>query len=139
MPLNVRCFTVADFLDFVVPTSEGRGSAFAGKLLLRGPAWTVLEDDRILACYGIVPICKGCGEAWAILAPEVRERPFLFKFAIRSFATIRASGLYHRIQAHVDANHAGAVRLVEHLGFRKEAVLEAYGPNKETYFLYAVT
>lgn len=139
MNFKFRHMTVADFMDFVLPQISIPLHHFACKTLMAGPAWTVLYDGRIVCCYGIAPVVKGCGEAWMMMSDEAKARPLVvLRTAKRIFQTIFTSGTYRRIQAMVLADDRQHRNWVEHLGFKVEGVMEKYGPNGETFLRYVM-
>lgn len=103
-----------------------------------GPAYTIGCEDGLVACAGMTMIFERVGEIWCISDKRSKEHSWELLHLLRQLLEqhIQAQKLY-RVQAHVQANWAGANRFMIRLGLEPEAVLKWYGPNREDYILYA--
>lgn len=136
----VRAFEPRDW-DIVAPYSCAPPGLDRGLLAhlhaTRGPAYTLLIDHQIAACYGIAVLWRGLGEAWAILTTHGKQHPIISTLAIARALpkTMRAWNL-RRVQADVSAENPSACRWVEILGFRRESTMPFFGSAGETYYRY---
>jgi RimJ/RimL family protein N-acetyltransferase len=103
-----------------------------------GPAETITVDGEPVMSAGIVLIGWGRGEAWSLLSTlfyrHVRACYRVVKKRLDEMA--KANGLI-RVQATAAPDYPPGVRLLEHLGFRPEGLLKAYGPNNEDLIMFA--
>lgn len=104
------------------------------------PAWTAFDDDRILGCGGIALLWKGVALAWLWLNSELTEKhSFWFHKTIKTkLEEISKEYNLIRIQCVVDENFAAGNQWIKSLGFKEECRMRKYGPNGETYIMYAL-
>lgn len=104
------------------------------------PAWTAYDDDTILGCGGIAILWKGVALSWMWLNPElVEKRPLWFHKTVK--AKLQELIIEHnlrRIQCTVDEGFVMGNKWIKLLGFKEEGRMRKYGPNGETYILYAL-
>jgi RimJ/RimL family protein N-acetyltransferase len=102
-----------------------------------GPSYTLVIDDQIVACAGVVLMNYNRGEAWTLFSPLINKYPKTCFKAIRDElrGIVSEHGL-KRVQALVRPGLEVAERFVEHLGFEKEGVLVAFGPGGEDMTMY---
>jgi hypothetical protein len=94
----------------------------------------VIQKVPIVA-GGIINFGWNRGEAWLLTSSLFYQyRKTSFKAIKQMFPGLAAIGKFRRVQA-VCWN--GSEILFQHLGFKKEATLEAYGPNGQTCDIYA--
>jgi len=106
--------------------------------LSRGPAVACRNPDGSLACVvGGVCIWDGVARIWAITTPNMDLYPvryarlfvWLHKWFVGSYNV-------HRVEFTVRSDFEKGCRLAEFLGFKKEGVLAAYGPDMSDYCIY---
>ena len=106
----------------------------------RGPAYTLVIDDQIIGCGGVVLMSHRIGEAWTLLSS------LFYKYPKTSYKTIKQylqqiieKEKLKRIQAVIYPNQNRAIRFIEHLGFHNETPngMVASGPNGENLLLFA--
>lgn len=101
-----------------------------------GPAFTLLDGERTLACAGVLLPRRGLGEAWAVTSPGVERAALsLHRAAKRGLTEIIESRGLCRVQATVSMKNKAAIRWAERLGFEKEAVMRSF-VDEEAYVLY---
>lgn len=98
---------------------------------------TVLIDGQPSAVVGISFIWSGCAEAWAITSDNFCHRPVAVVRALKRGIDQMIRDLHiHRLQANVVQGHARNQRFACMLGFKPEAVLRHYGPDKANHILF---
>lgn len=132
---------------------EGPGAPLAfGQALERqarrmagsGPAWSLVEGGdgrggggRVVACGGAVRFWPGVGELWLWLGQGAGKNPVALARRLRqALRLLREQEGFVRLQAHVRADNAAAIRLAEFLGLRLEGACPGYGPDHATHHLY---
>lgn len=104
---------------------------------ISGDAFTLIIDNKIIACGGIEQLWPGVGEAWLIMSEGALKYPVsVMRRAREIFPKMNTK--YHRVQALVLYQFHKAMLFVERLGFRYEGLMQAYGPNKEDYMRYVI-
>jgi len=104
---------------------------------LNGPAITLLNDEnRIIACGGIINIWNGVGEAWSVSSTIAVRYPKFILSTARQF--IAGCTEYHRIQAIVIAGFIRAAKFLAHLGFQHEGDLRKYSETGQDYKLFSI-
>lgn len=103
--------------------------------LLRGFAYSVLQDDDCLFCGGVMAKWHGSGTAWALFSP--RARPAML--AITRFALkILDVAPYRRIETTALTGFIPAHRWLSRLGFEMEAAtMRNFDPAGRTHTLYS--
>jgi RimJ/RimL family protein N-acetyltransferase len=105
-----------------------------------GPAYTLVIDNQIICCGGIVLIGNRNGEAWTLLSP------LFYKYIKTAFKAIKQylqqiveKESLKRVQATIHPDQDTAIRFIEHLGFHNETPngMIASGPNGENLLLFA--
>lgn len=93
-------------------------------------------DGEIVFVAGLKAYWPGNAEAYVVFRPDIKRY-------VRSFAVIRdlleeRIRTHHlcRVTAHCRTDWPQANRLLNHLGFRYEGLLRAYGPAGEDYNVY---
>lgn len=105
----------------------------AGKLW--APARTLLVDDIPLCVYGIMPVWAGLWYLWSFFSSEVfTHRWMLWCTITTDWAVWRQEtpGL-RRVEALTLADDPPAIRVMEHLGFERQCLKEAYGPQGQGF------
>ena len=102
-----------------------------------GPSWTLIIAGKVVACAGVAILWKGVGEAWLITSPHINEYAMCFYRTLkRRLQEIVKTHHLHRVQADVEAGFEESHKMMLHLGFEQESVMEHYGPNKENFVRY---
>lgn len=105
-----------------------------------GPeAITVTDDGEILCVGGIHWYWPKVGEAWVALHKNAMKKGYKFFRATKEiFSKLLEVEDWHRVQACVRANWPEAVKIVETLGFEREAKLRKYCDDGSDAYLYAM-
>jgi hypothetical protein len=101
-----------------------------------GPAFSALDDGRVLGCAGIIEHWPGRGVAWAMLAADIGTRFVAVHRAARRHLEHEAP---RRLEIAVERDFAVGRRWALLLGFERETPdgMRGYGPDGATYDLYA--
>lgn len=105
-------------------------------------AYTGFYKDDIIGIAGLFPIGPGNAEAWMFTSELLVKHPkFVIKHIKRHLGLAEKVLGINRIQALCVENFTQAKSFIELLGFKCETPhgMKNYGPNNETYYLYART
>jgi hypothetical protein len=104
----------------------------------RHPSYTLMINDRVVACAGVVVLWPGVGEAWAFVSKDISScKVCFFRAALEVLSRIERDQQLHRVQAVVHEDHPAGQRFAWHLGFRPEGELHRYGSDKSNFIMYA--
>lgn len=98
-----------------------------------GDAWTFTHGERVIACWGLLPIWQGRSTIWGVGVQDASPGEIL---ALLRHVRAKLSGRTEfRIEAHArgtpETGWQPAHRLLRLLGFRYEAYLPSYsGPGR---------
>ncbi len=100
---------------------------YCQSLLEAGPAYTLVEDGKVLAVGGISIIWEGRGLMWSLISDSLHGGQFvrMHKIVVR-FLELQN---LRRIEITVDHEWATAHRWAKLLGFKHEAYLPKFAPN----------
>ncbi len=105
----------------------------------RGPAYTALEDEKVMGCGGIILQWPGVATVWMTLSEDLPKKHGLWitRMTKRILAdAIRAFNL-HRVEAVVMDGNEVNHRWIRRLGFREEGgVATAYTSDKKDCVRY---
>lgn len=101
-----------------------------------GEAYTVLDGDEVVACFGLVRLFPGRGLAWSVLSQNVGTRMVAITRAIRCLLDATPC---RRVEMAVAAGFDAGDRWARLLGFQCETPvpLRAYLPGGVDARLYA--
>jgi len=105
---------------------------------LEGAGWTVLADGKPIACAVLVQTGIYRGAVYAFIGADAGPHMLaVYRVADRMFEM----HAYSRIEALVIKGFEAGARWMEMLGFELETPngMKSFGPNGETYMLYART
>ena len=112
-------------------------SADAGDVLARaGPAYTGMDGDTVVGCFGVVRIGDHRGIAWALLS-EIGPEQFLkvHRVTRRWLDEDRTP----RIEVYVRTDHAAGHRWAKMLGFEWECgPMRRFDPDGNDYDVYVM-
>lgn len=99
---------------------------------------TIHIDDAPVACFGIQSEWKGYGIVWAMYSPLALAHPHtVVRITKNTLDGHFRHGGYRRIDTMVMKGWRRAERFIEAMGFTAQCDLPLWGPNGETYVLYA--
>ena len=103
-----------------------------------GVAVTAFINTQPVAVFGFVPIWKGVTESWLLVDDFARTKPVaMTKYGILAHDISKISLGLHRQQITVRIHDERAYKWALALGFREEALMQAYGPDGSDYYLMA--
>lgn len=108
---------------------------YAKALEAAGPAYTVMDNQEVIACAGLAEQWPGRATAWSILSKHVAGMKMarLHKMVAR-FLDMQN---YTRIEMTVDHEFEQGHRWAKMLGFEWEGLMRKYNPNGVDCDLYA--
>ena len=122
----------SEFVLSAVPGWDEAAMRWAGM----GPAFTLMVDNRVEACGGIIMIDETFGECW-LLIPKSAYGIIIYRAIIKKLSELMKQCKFRRLQAFVLEGFDHGENLVKRLGFELEGRLRKYGPNGENLHLYA--
>ncbi len=104
-------------------------------------SWTAIVDRgngnrSIVGCGGITKAWAGRGIAWAVVGNPPRWAWTAITRHVSAEIDRALAHGYRRIETHVLASFRAGRRWMTILGFRPEALCEAWGPQGEDYIQY---
>ena len=127
MRMERRKFDLITFQNFTNPNAVATN-------LAKGIAFTILADDDVVACGGILPLWNRVGEAWVVTSPLVVNYPVLFaKTVYRKLLAIIEMLNLERVQTTVDVGHEVSLNWVEWMGFEQEGLMKKYIGGRDFY------
>tara|TARA_B100001175_G_C19379792_1_gene575993 strand:- start:555 stop:1007 length:453 start_codon:yes stop_codon:yes gene_type:complete len=103
-----------------------------------GSSYTAFdENNRIIACGGIVELWKGHGDVWLFATEHLHDHKFaMARIVKKAMLIIAKENNYKRLQTHVLSDWDEAVRFIEFLEFKLEGFHPCYGPGETNYYSY---
>jgi len=101
-----------------------------------GLAYTLVVDDEIVCCAGIVSPHAGIAEAWLVAGKNFDKHGTVISRTIKNFLKW-TQPFYHRYQMSVLEGFEDAERFAEFLGFEKEGLMRKFDSEGNNYFMYA--
>jgi hypothetical protein len=104
----------------------------------RGPAYTAVVGETVLACAGVMVVWPGVGSAWMAWSEDAARYPIWLTKAVRRLVqeTAMIFGL-HRIECVVLADNERNQRWIARMGFTMEqGKARAYTPDKRDVIRY---
>lgn len=103
-------------------------------LLAAGPCYSGVVGDVVIASAGFYPQWDGRAIVWALVSGDAgRHFVSLHRAVLRSFELHP----FRRIETCVLKGFAEGCRWAEMLGFQREGLMRAYGPDGSDFHLYA--
>lgn len=97
---------------------------------------TIRDDDEVLAIVGIVLQSPGHGDAWAVVAKDLKNRGFMLTKGVRYLIRwAEEHGKLRRIGILVVPDCRRHIVWAKRLGFQLEGTVRKYGPNGEDFLL----
>lgn len=101
--------------------------ADVARIYMRGPAYTLLKDDVIIGCAGVMKLWKGVGDAWMLATPLVQTHPKLVSKTVKKkLNEIIQDMRFERVQGIVRKDFEAGHRWIKWLGFHEEGPLDRY-------------
>jgi len=98
-------------------------------------AVTIMKDKTPIVCAGIINLGWKRGEAWLLKSSLFYKYKFsILKIGKRFIPLIAKEGSFRRVQS---VSFTENNRWFECLGFKREGILEAYGPDGQSVIMYS--
>jgi hypothetical protein len=93
-----------------------------------GVGFTVLENGRVMAIFGVTPVIPLVYEAWMLRDHAIAERGRVTAVVSRRFFEVLPTATaLRRCQITVECSNTAALRYAKWLGFETEGVMRAFG------------
>jgi hypothetical protein len=101
-------------------------------------SYTIIVDEKIVACAGVYVTILGTGEAWTLFSNDLYKYPkSIYKAIKEGLERVIEEKKLRRVQAQVGFDNSTAQSFIKHLGFTYEGTMRKAGPNGENMLLYA--
>lgn len=103
-----------------------------------GMSFTGLVNGKPIAAGGVFKLWDGVAEGWVLATKEIYKYPiFCAKHIKQRTEIILKANKIKRIQTSVKADCDVALRFAKWLGFKKEGLMESYGPDGSDFVRFA--
>ena len=103
-----------------------------------GMSFTGLVNNRPIAAGGVFHLWDGVAEGWVLATKDIYKYPiFCAKHIKQRTEIILKANKIIRIQTSVKADCDVALRFAKWLGFKKEGLMESYGPDGSDFVRFA--
>ena len=129
---------MAGELNEGAPEHIGYMVDYAESLQVEGWSYSLVHNGHLICCAGLVDMWPGVGEAWFIASQKIHKdaRPFI-RFARQIQSDVIEQNNLWRAQAVVKVGWDKALRFANFLGYKKEGIMQQYGPNRDDYYRVA--
>ena len=132
LPAHLKDLIVHDYMGFI---QDDLDDEYA-ELLNAGPAYTVLVDDKVVCCAGILQVSKFRWNVWALLSKDSGKHMLGITRAVKKFLDENSKTRY---ETHVRSDFVNGHKWMKMLEFSNETPngMKAYGDDGYDYCLYA--
>ena len=103
-----------------------------------GMSFTGLINNKPIAAGGVFHLWDGVAEGWVLATKDIYKYPvFCAKHIKQRTEIILKANKIKRIQTSVKADCDVALRFAKWLGFKKEGLMESYGPDGSDFVRFA--
>ena len=103
-----------------------------------GMSFTGLVNNKPIAAGGVFYLWDGVAEGWVLATKEIYKYPiFCAKHIKQRTEIILKANKIKRLQTSVKADCDVALRFAKWLGFKKEGLMESYGPDGSDFVRFA--
>ena len=103
-----------------------------------GMSFTGLVDNKPIAAGGVFHLWDGVAEGWVLATKDIYKYPvFCAKHIKQRTEIILKANKIKRLQTSVKADCDVALRFAKWLGFKKEGLMESYGPDGSDFVRFA--
>lgn len=128
---------IEDGLNRNAPTPSDY-KTWAGDLVVKGLAFTGVENGHLVGSAGIAPLWPGVAEGWFLGGWRLHENVLSSIRVIRRELKLMVDeNKIHRLQCVVRTDWPEAQRFIEFLGWEKEGLMKKYTTEKIDYYRYA--
>lgn len=103
-----------------------------------GRCWTVSDPDGDIGCIqGYSIFWQGLAMAGGVVTKAVAKHPVAYMKVVRQYIEFFCKeDNIHRLEAYTRVDYPEGHKWLQALGFERENLLTAYGPDKADYYLY---
>lgn len=103
-----------------------------------GRCWTLTDPEGEIGCIqGYSIFWQGLAMAGGVVTKSVAKYPVAYMKVVREYLEIFCKDdKIHRLEAYTKVDYPPGHKWLQGLGFERESVLKAYGPDKADYYLY---
>mgnify|MGYP003138035480 FL=1 len=103
-----------------------------------GLSFTGLVNNKPIAAGGVFHLWDGVAEGWVLATKDIYKYPvFCAKHIKQRTEIILQANKIKRLQTSVKADCDVALRFAKWLGFKKEGLMESYGPDGSDFVRFA--
>ena len=103
-----------------------------------GMSFTGFVNNKPIAAGGVFHLWDGVAEGWVLATKDIYKYPiFCAKHIKQRTEIILKANKIKRIQTSVKADCDVALRFAKWLGFKKEGLMESYGPDGSDFVRFA--
>ena len=137
--MEIAPFDPSDLVHIHPPMlTPAQWFAFAASYRDAGLAYTLVDDDTVLGCAGLM-VSGRVGLAWAALSDAIRARPFILHRTVkRKLDQIVIEHELEQVVSTVNNDFSAGRRWIERLGFCQEGILTDYMGSGETHVRYVL-
>jgi len=102
-----------------------------------GPAFTVIVNDKPIACAGVMLVRPGVGYAWTVFSHDfLNYRLYVTRSLRRALRDIVKGCALHRVEAQTLEDNYVNRKWLEHLGFEVEGIAHDYTSDRRNVVRY---
>jgi len=105
--------------------------------LIDDMAYTLMVDDEVIFCGGLLHMHEGVGEVWTVIGENFKQYSLSITRHVITFLHNAEALGYRRLQTTVASGFPEAARWAGLLGFESEGLMRKYTPAGEDCFMYA--
>lgn len=125
-----------ELLQHLPENDMRRDPRYAAIIAEYDTSWSLISNGHLIFCCGIYPIWEGMGEAWFLPSPTLAKYKIAtVKILLDRLYFIADKFQLQRIQATADCEIPRDKKFLELVGFKEEARMKRYGPNKNDFYL----
>ena len=101
-------------------------------------SFSLIKDEHVVFIISFDLLWSGVAKVWGVVNASFLNLTFpIFRYS--SYIIYKMITYYnlHRLQCNIISTFYKSRRMMKFLGFKKEATLYNYGPDKETYIQYS--
>jgi RimJ/RimL family protein N-acetyltransferase len=105
-----------------------------------GPSWLYRDPQGILqGAGGGIKLRKGVVWVWILTTEEIKKnRKGMVKAIKNGLKEMQTIWKPHRVEAECLESNEVYNEFLKYMGFKRESLMTAYGPNKEDYIRYVI-
>jgi hypothetical protein len=97
-------------------------------------AQSLVDNQRVLACWGLLPLWRGLSEAWLLVSDDIGKSSLILTRALNDVLDVATE---NRIQTSVLENFDKGHKFAQLLGFEPEGLMRAYDVLGRNHVRYA--